>query len=95
MEYLQFVDLLPIAVVGIVCGSIAQFTSGYSRGGWIVHLGIGFAGALLGTYLSRALDAPVVYDIPIGGSDFPVIWSLVGSVFCVAAIGFLVKPSRH
>ena len=89
------IDFLLAMGVALVCGTIAQLTSRYSRGGWFVHLGLGYAGAVLGAYLSRSLNAPLVYNIRYGATDFPVIWSLIGSVALVAAIGFFVKPSRH
>ena len=92
---LNWIDLLFIAIVGLICGTLGQLTSRYSRGGWIVHLGLGWVGAALGAYFSRVLNAPLVYNIKVQNTEFPVIWSLVGSVFLVAGIGFLVKPSKH
>jgi len=89
---MQSADFLLIALVAIVCGTIAHLTSGYSRGGWIVNLGIAFFGALAGVVLSRELNAPVIYDIKYRAVDFPIIYSLVGSALFVAALGFLVKP---
>lgn len=92
---MDLIDLLFIVVLGIICGSVGQLTSGYSRGGWAVHLGLGFIGAAAGTYLSRTFNAPLIYNITVEKTEFPVIWALVGSVFFVAAIGFVVKPGRH
>ncbi len=83
-----------VALVAIVCGSIAQLTSGYSRGGWIVNLGVAFFGALAGVVISRELNAPVIYDVKYRMVDFPIIYSLVGSALFVAALGFLMKPGR-
>ncbi len=92
---MNWIDLLFILGVGIICGMIGQMTSGYARGGWIVHLGLGWVGAALGVYLSRVFNAPLIYNIKVQNTEFPVIWSLIGSVFLVAGIGFLVKPSRQ
>ena len=92
---MNWIDLLFIFVLGIICGTIGQLTSGYSKGGWIVHLGFGWVGAALGVYLSRLFNAPLVYNIKVQQTEFPVIWSLIGSVFLVAGVGLLVKPSRH
>ena len=92
---MDYIDFLLAMGVALICGIIAQLTSGYSRGGWFVHLGLGYAGAVLGVYLSRSLNAPLVYNVRFGSTDFPVIWSLVGSVAFVAAIGFFIKPGRH
>jgi len=85
-------ELILIALVAIICGSLAQLTSGYSRGGWIVHLGVAFAGALAGVVVSRLLNAPAIYNIEYRQIDFPIIYSLVGAALFLGAIGFLVKP---
>ncbi len=92
---MTWIDLPFIAGIGIICGAIGQLTSGYSKGGWGVHLGLGLVGAGLGIYISRVLEAPVIFNVMIEHTEVPIIWSLVGSVFFVAAIGFLVKPGRH
>ncbi len=92
---MTLIDGLFIAVLGLICGSVGQLTSGYTSGGWAVHLGLGWIGAAVGTYLSRAFHAPLVYNITVDKTEFPVIWALVGSVFFVAAIGFFIKPSRQ
>ena len=88
-------DLLLVVLVAIVCGSIAQLTSGYSRGGWIVNLGIGFFGALAGVVVSRSLNAPEIYNLKMQSVNFPIMYSIIGSVFFLAAIGFFVKPGRR
>ncbi len=89
------IDLIFVLIIGTICGTIGQVTSGYARGGWIVHLSLGLVGAALGIYLSRALNLFVIYNVLIQHTQVPVIWCLIGSVLFVAAIGFLVRPSRH
>ncbi len=92
---MNLVDVSLIAIVAIVCGSMAQLTSKYSRGGWIVHLGLGFMGAAAGVAVARSFTVPIVYMLTVAKTDFPIIWALIGSVFFVALPGILVKPSRR
>ena len=92
---MNWIDLTLIAAVAIVCGTVAQLTSGYSRGGCIVNLAIGFLGALAGVVVARSLNAPLIYDLQVQSTKFPIIYSIVGSVFFLAAIGLLVKPGRR
>ncbi len=92
---MNLIDLLLMLAVAVVCGSLAQMTSKYSRGGWIVHLGLGFMGAAAGVAVARTLTVPIVYMLRVADTDFPIIWALIGSVFLVALPGFLVKPSRR
>ncbi len=96
MGFLEFILLLVIAGI---CGSIGQTIAGYSRGGCIVSIIVGFIGALLGSWISIQLGLPEILNIYIGGSYFPVIWSIIGSVIFVAIVGLLThnksgKPER-
>jgi uncharacterized membrane protein YeaQ/YmgE (transglycosylase-associated protein family) len=92
---MNLIDLSLMALVAIVCGTIAQLTSGYSKGGWIVNIAIGFFGALAGVLISRQLNAPVVYDLRVNTVTFPLIYSIIGAVFFVAALSLIVKPGRR
>lgn len=91
MGLLEFLLLLLIAGV---CGSIGQSIAGYSRGGCIVSIVVGFIGALLGSWLSVRLGLPELLDVTIGGSSFPVIWSIVGSVIFVVIVGLLTNQGK-
>jgi uncharacterized membrane protein YeaQ/YmgE (transglycosylase-associated protein family) len=88
-------DILLILAIAVVCGAGAQLTSKYSKGGWIVHIGVGLLGAFAGVAVARSVNVPLVYVLKGEGIDFPVIWALLGSVFFLAALGFFVKPSRR
>ena len=92
---MKLIDLLLIALVGLVCGTLAQLTSRYSQGGWIVHLGVGIFGALAGVMVARSFEVPIVYMVSLENTNFPIIWAIIGSVFFVAVLGFFVKPNRH
>jgi uncharacterized membrane protein YeaQ/YmgE (transglycosylase-associated protein family) len=92
---MSLIDFLLTLAIAVVCGTLAQLTSGYSRGGWIVNLGVGFMGALAGVFVARSLPVPDVYILKVKTSDFPIIWALIGSVFFLAAIGLFVKPDRR
>lgn len=88
-------DIVLIFLTAIVCGTLAQLTSGYSKGGWIVNLVVGFLGALAGILVSRSLNAPVIYDLAVGNTRFPIIYSVVGAVIFLAGIGLFIKPGQR
>ncbi|MFU8811582.1 MAG: GlsB/YeaQ/YmgE family stress response membrane protein [Balneolaceae bacterium] len=88
---LEFLLLLLIAGI---CGSIGQAIAGYSRGGCITSIAVGFIGALLGTWLSRQMGLPELFNISVGGSEFPVIWSIIGSVIFVVIVGLFTQRQR-
>ena len=80
---LQFLLLL---IVAFVCGSIAQGLVGYSHGGCLVSIALGFIGALLGSWIAQKAGLPDVLYIPVEGMQFPVIWSIIGGALVVAVV---------
>lgn len=84
-------DLLILLLVAGICGAIGQAISGFSRGGCLVSIALGFIGALVGLWLARKLGLPEVFVVPIGGTRFPVVWSIIGSALFVAVIGLITR----
>lgn len=81
--------ILLLLLIAAVCGGIAQALVGYSRGGCIVSIVIGFIGALIGYWLSDALNLPLLFNITIQGQNFPVLWSIIGGVIFVAVLNLI------
>ncbi len=88
MGFLEFVLLLVIAGI---CGSIGQAISGYSRGGCLLSIVIGFIGALIGMGLADFFNLPELFTFRTGNVEFPVIWSIIGATLFVAVVGFLTR----
>jgi len=78
-----------LLVVAGICGALGQAIAGYSHGGCLVSIVLGFIGALLGTWLARLLKLPELFAMPIGGHVFPIIWSIVGAALFVALLNLL------
>ena len=91
MTLIQFFLLLLVAAI---CGAIGQSLAGYSLGGCLVSIVVGFLGAFIGLWLANALKLPEIFTIQIGGETFPVVWSIIGS-FLFALIVGLVSRSRR
>lgn len=89
-------DFLFLLLVAGVCGSIGQAIAGYTRTGCLGSIALGFIGALLGLWISRALKLPEIFAIDLGGeASFPIIWSIVGAALFVAVLGFLNRGRRE
>ena len=86
-------DLIVLLIVAGVCGSVGRAISGYSHGGCLVSIALGFIGALIGMWVARAMNLPELLPVNIGGTHFPVIWSIIGSALFVAVIS-LISRSR-
>ncbi len=92
MSVLEFILLLIIAGI---CGGVAQSLTGYSHGGCLASIALGFIGALLGTYLQRLTGLPEIFAIQVGGQPFPIIWSVIGGVLFSAILGLITRrPNR-
>ncbi len=88
---MTLLDLLILLLIAGICGSVGQAISGYSRGGCLVAIALGFIGALIGLWLARQLGLPELFTVDIGGTRFPIIWSIIGSALFVAVISFISR----
>ncbi len=84
-------DLLVLLLVAGICGALGQAIGGFSRGGCLVSIALGFIGALIGTWLARNLGLPELFAVNIGGKSFPIVWSIIGSALFVALISLLTR----
>ncbi|MGH9915265.1 MAG: hypothetical protein ACRD63_08270 [Pyrinomonadaceae bacterium] len=86
-------DIIILLVVAGVCGTIGQLIVGYSRGGCLASIALGFIGALIGAYISKLAGLPELFSLHIGRTSFPVIWSIIGSALFVALISLISRRS--
>jgi uncharacterized membrane protein YeaQ/YmgE (transglycosylase-associated protein family) len=86
---------LPSFVVTLViaglCGALAQLLVGYTRGGCIASLLVGFIGALIGSWLASTLHMPTI--LPIAGVD--VVWTIIGAAIFTALLALIMGGSRR
>jgi uncharacterized membrane protein YeaQ/YmgE (transglycosylase-associated protein family) len=92
MNILQLVVLLVIAGL---CGAVGQAIVGYSRGGCLASIALGFIGALVGMWLARALSLPEWLTVQIGDVPFPIVWAIIGAALFVAVIAMLTRPRYY
>ncbi|HEY2964005.1 MAG TPA: GlsB/YeaQ/YmgE family stress response membrane protein [Pyrinomonadaceae bacterium] len=88
---MTLLDVLLLLLVAGICGSLGQAIAGYSRGGCLVSVALGFVGALLGMWLARLMGLPELLPVHIGGTSFPIIWSIIGSALFVAVITLITR----
>ncbi len=77
MGIIEFVILLIIAAI---CGSVGMALTGFNNKGCLVSTAVGFIGAIIGTWIARRLGLPELFNISLGGAQFPIIWSIIGAV---------------
>jgi uncharacterized membrane protein YeaQ/YmgE (transglycosylase-associated protein family) len=87
-------DIVILVLVAGICGSLARSVVGYSHGGCLASVVLGFVGALLGTWLARLMKLPEPFPVTIGNQPFPILWSIIGATLFVAVLSALVGRRR-
>lgn len=83
------VDFLLLLLVAGVCGSLGQAITGFTRGGCMVSVAVGFVGALIGMWIAAAMGLPELFVLDLGGTAFPIVWSILGGAVFVAVISLI------
>ncbi|HEY3135006.1 MAG TPA: hypothetical protein VGL29_03035 [Blastocatellia bacterium] len=84
-------SLIILLIVGGLVGVIAQKLVGYSRGGCLMSIAIGFIGALIGSWAVKQFRLPEIYVLKIGSTSFPVVWAIIGAAVLVGVLGLLTR----
>jgi uncharacterized membrane protein YeaQ/YmgE (transglycosylase-associated protein family) len=82
--------ILLLLIAGIV-GAVGQSLSGYSFGGCLVSIIVGFIGAYVGVWLAGQLGLPEVFSITIEGESFPIVWGVIGSAILSLILGLFTS----
>lgn len=86
---MNLLQLLVLLLIAAICGGVGQSLAGYSLGGCLVSIVVGFIGAYIGMWLAGKLGLPEILAIKVGGKAFPVIWSVVGSALLTLIIALI------
>lgn len=86
---MTLLELLLLLLIAAIAGSLGQALSGYSLGGCLISIVVGFIGAFLGLWLARQLGLPEPFPISVGGNTFPLLWAIIGSALFSAILGVL------
>ncbi len=91
---MTLLDLIVLLIIAGLCGAVGQAITGFSRGGCLVSIALGFIGALVGMWLQREMGLPEPFPVRIGTTSFPIVWSIIGSTLFVAVISLLTRSRR-
>jgi uncharacterized membrane protein YeaQ/YmgE (transglycosylase-associated protein family) len=89
LKIMTIKSIVIIFLIAGVVGAIAQAIVGLSRRGCLASIAIGLAGALLGHYLSKLARLKDLLPLSIGGTEFPLVWSIIGSVVFVTFLALV------
>ena len=79
--------LLVLLLIAGIVGGLGQTISGYSFGGCLMSIVVGFVGAYVGIWLAGQLGLPEVFTINIEGQPFPIVWGIIGSAILSLILG--------
>jgi len=88
---MSLLGLFILLIIAAIAGNIGQALAGYSVGGCIMSIVVGFIGAYLGLWIARTLSLPEPFLISVQGENFPLLWSIIGSALFCAVLGFLTR----
>lgn len=86
--------LLILLLIAAICGGIGQSISGYSMGGFLISIVVGFVGAFIGKWLASELGLTYLLPVNIDGETFPIIWSIIGSALFTLVIGLISRGRK-
>lgn len=92
---MSLLGLLLLLLIAAICGGIGQSIAGYSLGGCLVSIVVGFIGALIGKWIAAELGLAMILPVTIEGEVFPVIWSILGSALFTVVVGLLTRGRRR
>jgi uncharacterized membrane protein YeaQ/YmgE (transglycosylase-associated protein family) len=92
---MSLVGLLVLILVGAICGAIAEMLVGYSPGGFLASVAIGFLGALIGSWLAPQIGLPEIFAITVEGFTIPILWAILGAVLLLLVLSLIRRPYRR
>ncbi len=90
---MTLIGLLLLILVGAICGGIAEALVGYSPGGFLASVAIGFLGALIGSWLAPRVGLPSVLPVTIEGFTIEIVWSILGAIILLAVLSMVRRPA--
>ncbi len=85
---------LMLLFVAAIVGSLGQAIAGYSVGGCLISVVVGFVGAFIGWWLAGLFNLPEPFVVNIDGQPFPIVWSIIGSALFAGLLSLFNRRRR-
>jgi uncharacterized membrane protein YeaQ/YmgE (transglycosylase-associated protein family) len=89
----MLIQFLVLLVIAGVCGAMGQAIGGYSHGGCLVSIALGFIGAFMGSWIAETWAAGTDFDSS-GGMNFPIHLSIYRRQRCLSRVINLMTRRR-
>jgi uncharacterized membrane protein YeaQ/YmgE (transglycosylase-associated protein family) len=87
-------SLLVLLLIAAIAGSVGQALAGFSRGGCLASIGLGFVGAYVGQWIATYFNLPGILVINIDNQPFPIIWAAIGATLVSALLSLFFGYRR-
>jgi uncharacterized membrane protein YeaQ/YmgE (transglycosylase-associated protein family) len=84
-----------LLIIAAICGGLGQAIGGFSRGGCLFSILLGFVGAYLGLYVAGRFGLPEFFPVNIQGESFPIVWSIIGAAILSFIVSLLFRAGRR
>jgi uncharacterized membrane protein YeaQ/YmgE (transglycosylase-associated protein family) len=91
---MSILGFLLLVVIGAICGAIAELIVGYSPGGFLASVAIGFAGAWIGGWVATFLHLPSMLVVRVDGHPIEIVWTVLGAIILLLIVS-LVRRSTY
>lgn len=88
---MSLLGLLLLLLIAAICGAVGQSIAGYSMGGCLASIVVGFVGALIGTWLAAELGLGTIWVVEVEGEGIPIIWSILGAALFSLVVGLITR----
>lgn len=90
-----FFEFLLLLIIAAICGGLGQSIAGYSMGGCLASIIIGFIGAFIGSWLATELNLATIWTIQVGSRVFPIVWAIIGAAIFSLMMGLISRPIKR
>jgi uncharacterized membrane protein YeaQ/YmgE (transglycosylase-associated protein family) len=91
---MSLIGLLVLLIIAAIAGSLGQSLAGYSVGGCLMSIVVGFIGAFIGMWLATSLGLPEPFAVSIDGESFPLLWAVIGSALFCGILSLITRRRR-
>ncbi len=88
---MTLISFLLLLLIAAIAGAAGQSLAGYSLGGCLASIVVGFIGAYLGMWIAGQFGLPTFFVLDVGGEAFPVVWAVLGSALFAFVVGLLTR----
>lgn len=92
---MTLVGFLVLLAIAAVAGALGQSIAGYSFGGCLGSILVGFVGAWIGVWLAGQLGLPEFFTLVVDGQPFPVVWAVIGAALVSLIFGLIGGRRRY